>query len=74
MAGSTEAMVRTFLAQTVGEVDFLNEAVGRERFDLSEPDSLEFVGRLVAGQVRALYYLAGEIDDLKAAVSGLSHR
>jgi hypothetical protein len=58
----------------VGEVDFLNEAVGRKRFDLSEPDSLEFVGRLVVGQVRALYYLASEIDDLKAAVSGLSHR
>jgi hypothetical protein len=66
MADSTEAMVRTYLAQTVGEVDFLSEAIGRGQFDLSDQESREFVGRLLVGQVRALYYLASQVDELKA--------
>jgi hypothetical protein len=64
-----EAMVKTMLSQSIGETAFLEKALEQRRFDLSEQETLEFVGRLIASQVRALYYLAGQIDDLQAAVS-----
>jgi hypothetical protein len=68
--GSTETIIRTYFAQTIGEVDFLEQSIKDGRFDLSDQGSLEFVGRLLVGQVRALYYLAGQIDDLKASARG----
>lgn len=69
--GYTESMVRTMLAQTVGDVDFLEQSVEvQRRFDLSNEETSEFVGRLLAGEVRALLFLASELDELKAAASG----
>jgi hypothetical protein len=46
----------------------LDAAVERGRFDLSDDESREFVERLLVGQIHALYYLAEQIDELKAAV------
>jgi len=66
--GPTPGIVRSLLAQSVREVDCLADAVGKGRFDLAEQETYEFVERLLAGQVRALYYLAGQIDDLQAAI------
>jgi hypothetical protein len=68
--GATEAIIKSMLAQMIGEVEFLDKAVDARRFDLSDSETLAFVGRLLADQIRALYYLAGEIDDLKAASLG----
>jgi hypothetical protein len=61
----TEATVKSFLAQTVGETQTLEKAIEQRRFDLSDPETLSFVGQLLVGQVRALQYLAKQIDDLQ---------
>ena len=52
----------------VGETERLEEAMSMGRFDLSDDESLEFVGRLMVGQIRAMRYLAGQLDELKATL------
>ena len=69
--GPTVGIVRSLCAQSVQEADFLARALEEGRFDLSEQETLEFVGGLLAGQMRALYYLAGVVDDLQAAIGRL---
>jgi hypothetical protein len=65
LAGTTESRVKGFFAQTTGATNALERAVEVRRLDLSDPETLEWAGRILLGQTRAIQHLAREIDLLK---------
>jgi hypothetical protein len=49
-----------FFAQANGETNALDRAAEVRRLDLSDPATLEWAGKILLGQVRAIQYLARE--------------
>jgi hypothetical protein len=74
LPGTTESRVKGFFAQTTGETNALARAAEVRRLDLSDPETLEWAGRILLGQARAIQHLAREIDDLKAQLAELEAR
>ena len=69
MPDVTESKVTGFLGQANGEVNALERAAEVRWLDLSDPATLAWAGNIFIAQLRAIQYLACEIDKLKAAVS-----
>ena len=69
LPGRTESRVKGFFAQTTGATTALERAAEVRRLDLSDPETLEWAGRILLGQTRAIQHLAREIDNLKAQLA-----
>jgi hypothetical protein len=66
---ATELKVMGFFGQADGETNALERAAEVRRLDLSDPTTLAWAGNILIAQVRAIQYLAREIDKLKAGLS-----
>lgn len=65
MEGATAMIVRTFYGQSIAEVEEMEHVRLTRMLDLSSDRGLELAARILSAQIRAIDYLAEQVDELR---------